>query len=72
MNRIGDCGLLFAIVFIIMQFGCVDFQTLFSELMFKLSDSVICSDNNLTLIELTCFCLFVGVMAKSAQIGLHT
>jgi len=66
MNRIGDTGVLMGIVLSILYFQTVDFTEL----------SILSNSNSTTLhifiCHLICICLFLGVIGKSAQLGLHT
>lgn len=75
VNRIGDCGFLFAIALIFLEFGSLDFQEIFS-IFLRFEKSAI---SNLYLfgfyfnsLDVISFLLFLGVMSKSAQLGLHT
>ena len=60
INRIGDIGLMLAIILIWKEFGVLDYCSLFSAL----SPSSAC----------TCICILltIGAVGKSAQLGLHT
>nr|YP_009159665.1 NADH dehydrogenase subunit 5 [Halcampoides purpureus]AKQ50938.1 NADH dehydrogenase subunit 5 [Halcampoides purpureus] len=62
VNRVGDIGLVLAMLAIWDQFGCLDFATTFNTVALYPSD-------NTTLI---CLFLFIGAVGKSAQLGLHT
>src|SRR5688572_784958 len=62
MNRIGDLGLLLGVILIFINFGSIDYQTVFAD-----PSSV--NTNTITWITLL---LFVGAMGKSAQIPLYT
>jgi proton-translocating NADH-quinone oxidoreductase chain L len=66
MNRIGDTGVLMGIVLSVLYFQTLDF----TEILI-LSDSI---NNTLHtfICHLICICLFLGVIGKSAQLGLHT
>ena len=64
MNKVGDIGLLLAMILIWMEIGSLDYNTIFSYSFF------ISQDNKwLNLISIL---LLIGVIGKSAQIGLHT
>lgn len=72
VNRIGDCGLILAIGAIIATFGTVDYAVIFSQLGAHAHDTIaITSHVNWSMMTLICVLLFVGAMAKSAQIPLH-
>ena len=60
INRIGDIGLMLAIILIWKEFGVLDYCSLFSAL----SPSSACT--------WICILLTIGAVGKSAQLGLHT
>lgn len=63
INRVGDIGLVLAIIKIIEEFGGLEYSTV---------DSVLSSGigpEDLTIVGLL---LFIGAVGKSAQLGLHT
>lgn len=64
MNKVGDIGLLLAMVLIWIYIGSLDYNSIFSYSFFLNKESI-----NLDLIS---FLLLIGVIGKSAQIGLHT
>jgi len=75
VNRIGDFGLLLGIFLIFWNFKTVNYLTFFSLI------NVYSSDLNpvmslpffdIDMLTLICIFLFIGVMGKSAQLGLHT
>jgi proton-translocating NADH-quinone oxidoreductase chain L len=80
LNRVGDLGLLFAILLIFFYFKSVDFATvfllapLFSEFFFnvRLELGFFTLDYNVHILSFICFWLLFGAVGKSAQIGLHT
>ena len=63
INKVGDIGLLLAMVLIWVEVGSLDYSSIFSYCY------LVNSSNNLDLISLL---LLIGVIGKSAQIGLHT
>nr|QJS34585.1 NADH dehydrogenase subunit 5 [Phanopathes sp. NB-2020] len=63
VNRVGDIGLVLAMLAIWDQFGALDFSSTFNLA------PTLASSNNITLI---CLLLFIGAIGKSAQLGLHT
>lgn len=71
VNRIGDCGLLIAASLLINEFGSVHLQNIFIRVM-TTPATIIQLHWQLSIIDLICILLFIGVAAKSAQIGLHT
>lgn len=63
MNKVGDIGLLLAMILIWVEVGSLDYNTIFSCCY------LLENNHNLDLISLL---LLIGVIGKSAQIGLHT
>lgn len=63
INRVGDIGLVLAIIKIIEEFGGLEYSTVDSVL----SSGIGPSDS--TIVGLL---LFIGAVGKSAQLGLHT
>lgn len=63
VNRVGDFAFMLGIAGLFMLFGSVNFQDIFVQAS-NAKDSKI--------LDLICLLLFIGAMAKSAQIGLHT
>ena len=73
VNKIGDFGIMFAILVIFDTFSSLDFITVFSMINSKINDSYFLFNlieiNKITFITLL---LFIGAVGKSAQLGLHT
>ena len=67
INRVGDIGLVLAMIKIIEDFGALEFSTVYSVL--SLNGYVLNNKESLTII---CLLLFIGAVGKSAQLGLHT
>jgi len=71
-NRVGDFGFILGIGLVLAYFGSVDYATVFAK-----APSVAGTTVNLwgtaewSLMTVTCICLFVGAMGKSAQVPLH-
>nr|QJS34438.1 NADH dehydrogenase subunit 5 [Antipathes cf. dichotoma NB-2020]QJS34638.1 NADH dehydrogenase subunit 5 [Stichopathes abyssicola] len=63
VNRVGDIGLVLAMLAIWDTFGALDFSSTFNMV------PTLASFNDITLI---CLLLFIGAIGKSAQLGLHT
>ena len=63
MNKVGDIGLLLAMVLLWVEIGSLDYNSIFSYSFF------INNNNQLNLISIL---LLIGVIGKSAQIGLHS
>jgi len=72
LNKIGDFGVLIAIVLIFIVFQSVDFSTVFSLVPYFFNKTVFFLFWELNVISLICFLLFIGAVGKSAQLGLHT
>lgn len=69
VNRVGDVGLILAMGLMLMTFNSIEFsQILNQEKIAQVLQQKICC---WTMIDLICFCLFIGCMGKSAQIMLH-
>nr|ALO20621.1 NADH dehydrogenase subunit 5 [Melicertum octocostatum] len=64
MNKIGDIGVLLGIILMWIYIGSVDYNTIFSF-------SLLLKENGVNL-EFIALLLLIGVIGKSAQIGLHT
>ncbi len=72
INRVGDIGLILAMIKILTEFGTLDFSTLYTLMSLNggvHSGSAGVGGDSLTMI---CLLLFLGAAGKSAQLGLHT
>ena len=71
-NRVGDFGFILGIGLILAYFGSMDYATVFGR-----APSLAATTVNLwgatpwSLLTVTCICLFIGAMGKSAQVPLH-
>lgn len=72
VNRIGDFGLVLAILLIFTNFKAVDYATIFSLIPFFISDTLTIFTFEFDILTLISFFLLIGAVGKSAQIGLHT
>jgi len=75
VNRIGDFGFILAIGAIYMVFRSVHFETIFATLPYFSGsgfETFIVLNKEFSTLGVICILLFIGAMAKSAQIGLHT
>lgn len=72
VNRIGDWGLALGICLIFFICRTLDFSMVFLLSPFVQNTWIFFFNNNLLFHELCCCFLFLGVMGKSAQFGLHT
>ena len=72
VNRIGDFGLALAIFSVYYYFQSLDYGVVFS-LIPSFSDIYLpFFENKISLLDFIGFCLFIGAVGKSAQVGLHT
>jgi NADH:ubiquinone oxidoreductase subunit 5 (subunit L)/multisubunit Na+/H+ antiporter MnhA subunit len=82
VNRIGDFGLTVAILLIFYCFRTLDFDTVFllapkfTHVYFPVGfmsfGGLLYIKFEVHFLSLVCFCLFIGAVGKSAQVGLHT
>ena len=72
MNRIADVFFIFAIVLILFYFKTVNYIIVFSLIDYIQTYTIIISLFEFKVIDVILFLLFLGVIGKSAQIGLHT
>lgn len=70
-NRIGDLGLILAIGLIYLNFGSVEYNTVFYQICNHSGDRFNFFGHQFLTIDTICILLFIGAMGKSAQIGLH-
>ena len=69
VNRVGDFGFILGIGLILASTGTMDYQTAFSQV-----DNIVAQNlpgTSWNLMTVTCICLFIGAMGKSAQFPLH-
>ena len=66
INRVGDLGLVLAMIKILDEFGALEFSTIYS--IMSLNDLYVDKDS----VTIICLLLFLGAVGKSAQLGLHT
>jgi len=72
MNRLGDIGVTLGIALIFFAFKTLDFELIFSLVPYFYSKQVLFIGYSFNYLTLTTLFLFIGVVAKSAQLGLHT
>lgn len=72
VNRVGDFGLALGIFAIFLSFKSIDFFVIFSLVPYYLSFDFFFFDFRVNLLVAISLLLFLGVIGKSAQIGLHT
>jgi NADH-ubiquinone oxidoreductase chain 5 len=72
LNRIGDFGLVLAILIIFINYKSVDYATVFAITPFFCGENLNFLNFHFDLLNIIGFFLFVGAVGKSAQLGLHT
>lgn len=72
MNRIGDFFIIFAMCVIFKYCKSLDFATIFFLSNYMSDLTILFFGSSVKLWDLVSFSLFLGVIGKSAQIGLHT
>jgi len=72
INRIGDFGLALAIFAIYFYFQSLDYAVVFSLAPLLTEVSLPFFNVDILLLDFIGFCLFIGAVGKSAQVGLHT
>jgi NADH-quinone oxidoreductase subunit L len=72
VNRVGDFGFVLGIAAVLRYTGSVDYATVFAHAD-QIASAQIHVSSTLVwpAITFTCICLFIGAMAKSAQVPLH-
>ena len=71
VNRVGDLGLALGIFLIFMVFNSVDYSIVFSLVPYYSAKTITFLNMEFNLITLINLLLVIGVMGKSAQLGLH-
>ncbi len=72
VNRVGDFGFILGIGLILAHFGSLDYATVFKKAPeFAAATINIWGTADWSLLTVTCICLFIGAMGKSAQVPLH-
>ncbi len=69
VNRVGDFGFILGIGLILAYTGSMDYQEVFAKKDLLLAGTLPGTD--WMIITVTCICLFIGAMGKSAQFPLH-
>ena len=71
-NRVGDFGFILGIGLVLAYFGSVDYATVFAKASTVAGTTInLWGTAEWSLMTVTCICLFVGAMGKSAQVPLH-
>ena len=72
VNRVGDFGFILGIGLILAHFGTLDYASVFQKAPeFSAVTINIWGSAEWSLMTVTCICLFIGAMGKSAQVPLH-
>lgn len=72
VNRIGDIGFLLAIAAILMTFGSLNYHDVFQQVAAFVNERMVLVGHiDAPLITVICILLFIGAMAKSAQVPMH-
>jgi proton-translocating NADH-quinone oxidoreductase chain L len=72
INRVGDIGILVALLLIFQNTNTFDFGIVFSLIPYLLEETIAVTFFEINVVSCICFGLFVGAVGKSAQLGLHT
>ena len=72
VNRVGDFGFLLGIAAVLAVFGSLDYQAVFAQVPNVSGQTIAIADGlEWPAMTVICLLLFVGAMAKSAQVPLH-
>jgi len=72
VNRVGDFGFILGIGLVLTHFGTLDYATVFQKAPELANTTInIWGAAEWSLMTVTCICLFIGAMGKSAQVPLH-
>ena len=72
VNRVGDFGFILGIGLVLAHFGTLDYAEVFKKAPEFASITInIWGSADWSLMTVTCICLFIGAMGKSAQVPLH-
>lgn len=72
VNRVGDFGFILGIGLVLTYCGSLDYATVFSKAPSLAETQIsIWGSASWSLMTVTCICLFIGAMGKSAQVPLH-
>jgi proton-translocating NADH-quinone oxidoreductase chain L len=72
VNRIGDCGLIFACSLLYANFRTLKYSVIFSLVPYFQDRTIIFFSYEVNLLTFICILLFLAAVGKSAQLGLHT
>jgi len=72
MNRLGDIGVILGLILIFTTFKTFNFDIIFPLVPYFYSTQLIIFGAGYKFVDAITICLFIGVIGKSAQLGLHT
>jgi len=72
VNRVGDFGLLLAILVIFYTFNTVDYSIIFNISPLVINYNLVIFNYPISIVTIIGFFIFIGAIGKSAQLGLHT
>ena len=68
INRVGDIGLVLAMIKIFNEFGALEFSVIYSVMSLNTLNLYVNKES----VTIICLLIFLGAVGKSAQLGLHT
>jgi len=71
VNRVGDFGLALGLFAFYSVFRSLDYGVVFLLVPYVAQGHILFLGNLFNSLDVVCILVFVGVMAKSAQLGLH-
>lgn len=72
MNRIGDFGLILAIIVTFYTFQSIEYSIIFSCVPLFQNNDFIILNTSINILAIIGISIFIGAIGKSAQLGLHT
>ncbi len=71
VNRVGDIGFILAIAAVLMHCDTLNYTSVFAQANTLTAQTISLFGHSYSIITLICLLLFIGAMAKSAQVPLH-
>jgi NADH-quinone oxidoreductase subunit L len=72
LNRVGDFGLLLGFISLYYFFGTVDYSVIFMLIGYMCDLHFLFLNFQINILSYISILIFIGVMSKSAQFGLHS
>ena len=72
LNRVGDFGLMFSILIIFYYFNSLHYTIVFPLSFYFVDSFVLFGNLSINILTFITFFIFIGAIAKSAQLGLHS